>query len=198
MTSPSISAPASSKVPMAKGTCWRSLFSALSELHGPDSVDRVAAELPPDLAARIRSKDLLTSQWYPLGWFSTTYATARRVLGGGPSFARDVGRVSTIHDLQGVYKVFLLFVSPQYFLSKAPLMFSSYYSVGRMMVVDPERGSVRARWEGCVGFDRNLWEDLLGVADGALTAAGAKGVGVELISGGRDGDTGCEMRATWR
>jgi len=182
---------------MAKGTCWRSLLAAVTELHGPGAVDRVVAALPSDLGERVRSKSLLTSQWYPLEWFKTTYGTARQVLGGGPSFARDVGRVSTIDDLKGIYKVFLLFISPQYFLSKAPLMFNSYYSVGRMIVLDPQPRSVGARLEGCVGFDLNLWEDVLGVAEGSLTAAGAKEVQVELLSGGRDGDTGCEMRATW-
>jgi hypothetical protein len=117
-------------------------------------------------------------------------------------FARNMGRDVLLHDLGGVYKIFLIVVSPEYMLSKAPLVFGSYYDTGKMEVVEHGKRYARAVFSGCTGFDRNLWDDMIGSCEGALMAAGAVEPFSRVLRGGGtvnpDEDPDAEMEMRWR
>lgn len=69
-------------------------------------VQSTLAELRPDLAEIIASGQILPSSWYPIDWWSDLHAAARRALGAGPEFAREMGRLKVKKDLSGIYRVF--------------------------------------------------------------------------------------------
>ena len=64
---------------------------------------------------------------------------------------------------------------------------------GTLSVPVARDGYCEAHYRGCVGFDRVLWENVLGGATAVLEAGGAKDVRVKAVRGGGDGDEEMEM-----
>jgi len=114
----------------------------------------------------------------------------------GPGFPRTVGKVSVMADLSGgVYSVFLRIVSPAFLIAGAARLFNRYYEQGTMIIVASRPGFVHARFRDCAGFDRNIWQDMLGGCEGALVAARAEGVRIRMLEDGSDGDDHAEFEA---
>jgi hypothetical protein len=178
----------SAEMPLTKGNNVRAFLKVLAKLHGEEATDKVVAALQPDLKDLVTSGQILASSWYPLDWLKHMYAVARRVIGPRPDFARHLGRTIVLQDLTGVYRIFLLVISPEYLFSKAPLVFNSYYDTGKLEVLETRKGFAQARFSGCRGFDRNIWQGLIGGCEGALIAAGGKDPVYEVLRGG--GTTG--------
>jgi hypothetical protein len=141
---------------------------------------------------------VFSGNWYPLAWYADLHRAAQKAAGAGPELARTIGLEATKDDLSGIYRIFLLVVSPEFVLSKAPLLFNTYYDTGTMAVSEAMRGRARAQFSGCTGFDRNLWLDLQGSCQAGLEAAGARDVVISLTAGGGDGDATMEIEARWR
>ncbi len=67
-----------------------------------------------------------------------------------------------------------------------------------MEVRDVKPGSALVDYTGCYGFDRSVWEDLLGGAQAGFEATGAKGMLVRILEGGRDGCDSMLASIIWR
>jgi hypothetical protein len=120
------------------------------------------------------------------------------VTGAGPELSRQLGYESVKDDLSGVYRIFILVVSPQFLLARAPRLFGNYYDTGAMHVLEAEPGRGRARWSGCAGFDHGLWQDVLGGCEAALVAAGAQDLTLTVTAGGGDADHTMDIEGRWR
>lgn len=154
--------------------------------------------MPRDAGDALRYGAVVASGWYPLEWYTALHAAARAA-GAPPSFAREVGRVTTHRDLTtGVLKLVTRALTPAIMVSIGSRTFNRYYEVGHLEVTSPAAGRARLAWTGCVGFDRNLWEDVLGGCLGALEAAGAQDAHVAWTSGGSDGQDHATATARWR
>jgi len=183
--------------PMAKGICFRSFLKALGRLRGERPVAATVDLLQGELRTHIKNGLILSGNWYPLAWYSALHRAAQEATGEGVELARLIGKEATRDDLTGIYRIFLLVASPEFVISKAPLLFGTYYNTGAMQVSHIGKGRARAYWLGCRGFDRNIWSDVLGGSQAALEAAGAKDVLFTVISGGADGDESMEIEARW-
>jgi hypothetical protein len=184
--------------PRAKGVNFRTFLKILRKLKG-DRVAEAALDLaPPELARNFRAGLVFSGNWYPLAWYADLHRAAQKAAGTGPELARVIGLEAVKDDLSGIYRIFLLVVSPEFVLGKAPLLFNTYYDTGTMTVTNSARGRARAQWSGCAGFDRNVWLDLQGSCQAGLEAAGARDVVINLLAGGADGDTTMEIEARWR
>jgi hypothetical protein len=112
--------------------------------------------------------------------------------------ARQIGRLTVKHDMRSVYKqLFLKLVSPQLLLSFSARLFNTYYDTGSLTIVESRRGYSLARLEGCVGFDANMWTEIIGASASMLEVAGAKEVRMHMRSGGHDGEDTMDMEAHW-
>jgi hypothetical protein len=184
--------------PRAKGVNFRTFVKVLRKMRG-DRIAEATLDLAPDeLARSFRAGLVFSGNWYPLAWYAALHRAAQKATGAGPDLARTIGHEAVKDDLSGIYRIFLLVVSPEFVLGKAPLLFNTYYDTGVMTVTDTARGRARAQWAGCAGFDRNLWQDLVGSSQAGLEAAGAKDVVLNVPTGGGDGDTAMELEARWR
>jgi hypothetical protein len=65
--------------------------------------------------------------------------------------------------------------------------FSRIYDTRSAAVTEERDGSVRVRWSGCTGFDRNMWVEILGACErlGELTGKNPRGT---ILEGG-DGES---------
>ncbi|MFH0901806.1 MAG: hypothetical protein V2A73_14345 [Pseudomonadota bacterium] len=183
--------------PQTKGLSFRSFLKSLSRLRGESAVGATLSNIAPRVGQQLREGLIFSGNWYPLSWYRDLHAAAQSATDEGLELARAIGFDSVRDDLSGIYRIFLLVVSPEYVLSKASLLFGTYFDTGRMEIVESSRGRARARWTGCSEFNKNIWADVTGGCEAAIRAAGARSVRIDLLSGGNNGDSAMELEAHW-
>ena len=183
--------------PNIRGLVFPAYISFLRRTRGEDAVTATLERLPPELAHRLREDLFFTVNWYPIAWYRDLHHAAQQATGEGLKLAHDKGFDGVTGDLSGIYKVFLMVVSPAYVIGRAARLFSKYYDTGSMEIVEAGSKAARARWRGCAGFDRNIWVDVRGGCEAALAAAGARNIQFTVVSGGEDGNDHMEVEATW-
>jgi hypothetical protein len=181
-----------------KGICFLSFAAVVRERYGESRWQEIITHLPAEFGEPLRLGGITCAGWYAVAWYRFLHAAAQEVLGGGRGLAREIGRVATRNDLgTGVYKIFTRVASPSFIVSGAARLFGKYYERGTMSIVESTDVLARAVWQGCIGFDQNLWEDVIGGCVGALEAAGAKNALVEVVSGAGDTDDNAVAIVRW-
>jgi len=185
------------RVPQVKGVAFRSTLTGLQRLRGEAATQSVLEALPGELGKIVRFGGLAASAWYPMSSYRALLATIRQVTRGGPDLLRAVGRESSYDDFRGVYRVVAFVLAPERLIQQAPRAWSLYFDAGGLDVVEARDGMACARFFGCFGFDRNVWERAMGGSQGLLEVCGAKNVRLRVVSGGGDGDDRLELEARW-
>lgn len=183
--------------PRVRGVPILSLLGAVRTLAGYDAVNRMMGVLPVGLRDAVGHRQLVSKEWYPLGWYRALHAAAQKATGRGRELAKLIGRETTRADFSGVNRVFLLVMSPQALIAKAPKVFEQYFTEGTIVTPEVRAGFTRLEWRGCAGFDRNVWDDMVGSVEALIELAGGRDVRVEVLSGGEDGDADTVMAVTW-
>jgi hypothetical protein len=186
-----------SKQPKVKGIVFRTTSMTFAKLTSPAAFDRAIALTSEPLRAALKGHLFLSSAWYPLDWYRQWLQAMRQTHRSGPEFIKTVVREGVLHDLGGVYRIFLLVMSPEGVIPRASRLFSTYYDTGTISVEVSRPGTSRVRCTGCTGFDELLWQSVIGGAEAALIAAGAKHVRFRILEGGKDGDDFCYGEAQW-
>lgn len=179
-----------------KGLSLRNYPRVLEELRGRRAVDDMVRALPSELRTALANGAIVAGGWYPVAWKCALHDAGKRVTGDA-NLAWVMGREMTLRDLQGVYRAFVRVVSPRFVLSFGAQLFSSYLRPGAMRVLENRKGFVRVAFAGCEGFSRDLWQDVLGGCEGALSAAGARLIRLRVEEGGREGDGHATVVAWW-
>jgi hypothetical protein len=181
-----------------KGTNFRAFVPALRKLRGEAAVERTIELLPPDLGGTLRTNGFVTSGWYPTESFAAIHEAAQQACNEGPELSRSLGREAVKQDFSsGVYRLITLNLAPETLFKWGPRVVALYYDRGRVVIEESVVGHAMARFEGFTGFRRSLWEDLIGGTLGLLELAGAKNIGVRVLSGGQDGDSNLGVSAKW-
>jgi hypothetical protein len=183
--------------PMTRGVPILSFLGALRTIAGYDAVNRMMGLLPPELRDAIGHRRLVSKDWYPLAWYRVMHAAAQEATGRGRELAKLIGRETTRADFSGVNRVFVLVMSPQALIAKAPRVFEQYYTRGSVTTPVRRAGYTLLEWRGCEGFDHNMWDDMLGSVEALLELAGGRNAHVEVLAGGRDNDDDADMELTW-
>jgi hypothetical protein len=163
-----------------------------NELH-----HRVVGELSGEVGERARSGSLIAAGWYPLEDYRQIHAVAQRLTGKGVELARELSRDATMQDFRGIYSVLTFVLTPQFLVKRAPGIFGRYFDTGKVEVPEARSGFARAKFSGCAGFDRSVWEDAMGGTLALLEACGAEQLQLTVHSGGGDGDDHLEATTTW-
>jgi hypothetical protein len=179
-----------------KGLSLRNYPKVLSELRGAEVTARMLSALPEDLHSALESGKVIASSWYPVEWKRAMHRAAREVTGEA-GLAWIMGAEMTRRDLSGIYRAFMRVVSPRYVLSFGSQIFSTYFRPGRMRVLENRDGFVRVRFEGCEGFNLDMWQDVLGGCEATLQAAGGKSVRLIIEEGLGRNDAEGQVVASW-
>jgi len=178
-----------------KGLAFRTTARVFEQLRGVERQQQVFALLPPALRDDLMFGRLVAGGWYPIMDYRHLLAAIVQV--EGPGLIKEIG-AATIHaDLKLVHKVVLRMLNPSTIVSLGPSLFKRYYDTSTLRTEKPSRNNARTRYEGCDGFDRNMWQETLGTTQEMLTLAGAKHVRVRISSGGGDGDSHCVTDIYW-
>ena len=112
--------------------------------------------------------------------------------------AYDLAHEFVHHQLGGFYKALLKMISPNWLFTYPSMIFSRYFSIGKLTIPENRPGRVRGEWSGCKGFDRNIWQATFGGCQAALERAGAKEVSIHIVSGANDGDEAAVAEGLWK
>jgi len=190
--------PAPSTEPKVKGVAFRTIDLCFDRLRGSEARDRARTLMPAELAEAFRYYTLLAASWYPISWYRETFRAFRASTGDGPELAREIGRLAARHDMSGVHKQILAkIISPQALLGISQRVFNTYYDTGRFEILKSERGYVQARCSNCVGWDHNMWMELIGSCESLLAIAGARNIEMRTVAGALDGYTYASLEARW-
>lgn len=135
--------------------------------------------------------------WYPIDWYKDLFRAIRSTTGEGKELVHEIGRQCTRDDMSGIYSMLAKLISPQSLFSLSQRVFSNYYSVGSVEVVESRKGYTHARWKDCREFDENMWTEILGSCVQLLEIGGARNVRARIVAGGTDGASTMEAAAHW-
>lgn len=184
--------------PKVKGVAFRTVEGCFLELRGTEARRRADEHLPGELVDAFRYHTVLASGWYSVTLYKALLAAFRKATGEGPELPREIGKLAVRLDMAGVHKQILAKVlSPQALLGMSQRVFSTYYDTGTFSIVDSRSGFVRARATGCLGWDENMWHEVIGSSESLLEIAGAKHIRMRTLQGGKDGDDQLEVEARW-
>jgi hypothetical protein len=177
---------------------FRTIDQCFTELCGADARAAAHGVMLAEVARAYREGTVLAASWYPIAWYREVFRAYRRATGLGPELPRRIGRLAVQHDMKGVHKRFVAWLtSPHTLLSLSQRVFNTYYDTGSLAIVESQSGYVRMKATGCIGWDHNMWSELAGSSESLLEAAGATRVRVYGLSGGQDGDDSHELEAKW-
>lgn len=176
----------------------RTLLGNLERLRGPFAVEQTLAELPSEVRDPLTAGAVGDEDWIPVAWFCSAHAAAQRATGSSSDLARALGYEGTLRNFSGPHRPFVSFRRPEDLQHYVNELHGAFYDRGSLDVVALHDGSARVRWSGCVGFDRNIWLELLGSGEALLELCGADGVRSRFLTGGTDEDAEAECQLEWR
>lgn len=185
------------RVPMAKGSNLLGLLYAVEQKFGPETVRRMTADLPEEMALAVQDGRMVVSGWYPLEWYKILHRRAQQASGQDNHLAWELAHLFVHHQLGGIYRALLKLLSPNWLFRYPSMIFSRYFSQGALAIPENRPGYVRGEWSGCEGFDHNIWLATFGGCQAALERAGAKKVEIRIVSGANDGDETAVAEGTW-
>jgi uncharacterized protein (TIGR02265 family) len=179
-----------------KGTAVQSSLRYVRERFGEEALEGLLTALPA--ADRAPLGSVLASSWYPMDAFLRFMQEARRQLSARePDVVRNMGRASADYGVTGVYKVFFKVGSPQFIISRATRVFSSYYDTGRIAVVESRDGRAVVEVSGLEGSAPEFCQRILGWMERTIELAGAKGLRSAHSLCVHRGDAVCRFEGDW-
>ena len=183
--------------PRVKGVAFRSVYASVGKLRGKSAQVAALAACGEQLQNGFRYGAIVSGGWYPIAWYKELFRVIRSSTGEGRELVQEIGRQCTRDDMTGIYSVLAKLISPQSLFSLGQRVFSNYYSVGVVEMLESRKGYSHARWSNCYEFDENMWTEILGSCVQLLEIGGAKNVRARILKCGRDGDDSMEAAAHW-
>ncbi len=180
-----------------KGTALQSSLRYVRERFGEAAVHGVLGKLPPGHVEILRGT-ILASSWYPLAALLAFMTEAERQLAPQePDLLFQMGKASCDHGVTGVYKVFFKVGSPEFVVSRAARVFSSYYDSGELRVVESRDGYAAVEIGGLEPVAPQLCARFYGWMHRTLELAGARNLRSSHSACVHRGDALCRFEGTW-
>jgi hypothetical protein len=174
----------SERGPSVKGVAFRTVMTVLAKARSQEVVDASLARMPAEARDALRYGTIITAGWYPVAWYRALWSAICGATGEGEAFVRSLGRASVDHDVNTLYRAVFRLLRPHTLVAMGLKHFSRIYDTGSVAVTEQPDGSLRVRWNGCTGFDRNMWTEIVGSCERLGELAGAKSPRGTIQEGG--------------
>lgn len=169
-----------------KGMNFRTAMQMIERMKGKAVLDATIQGMPTEPRDAIRYGRIVAGGWYPVSWYAALHRSAQLVCRAGPELSRAVGHDATTEDFKGIYRYVLSMLSPEFIFSQCPRLLQMYWEGGSAEKVDLRKGMGSMRFKGWQGFDRNIWEDIMGSTEALLEMCGSHAIRRRVIAGGDD------------
>jgi hypothetical protein len=181
--------------PQAKGINFKSFLGSVRRVLGPAIIPQLMKNLPPEVAEKVQRDAYIVGGWYPLSEFRLLHVAAQKASGRGIELSREIARDAAHDDFRGIYKVLTFVLTPEFLIKRTPSIWSRYYDTGKVNM-EARSKFAHAQFTECTGWDRVLWQDVIGGCQGVLEVCGAREVKMSVVSGGGDEDH-LSLTAEW-
>jgi hypothetical protein len=180
-----------------KGVAIRTFFQVVHDRKGDAEIEAELRRALPERESDALHSPVLASSWYPISIYRELHRAAQTLLKSGSELSRQIGHDGVARDFRGVYRVLAGVLQPHWLISWAPRMYNRYFRGGRLVVSEARAGFASGQWSGCIGFDKNIWLDMIGSCEASLEACGAQHVRHRLVEGGGDDDKDAVIEFRW-
>lgn len=183
--------------PQVKGTPLKSFLAFIDQELTPEERDRVFARVPGDAAARLKSKQVLATEFVPVSLLNLITEDAAHVKGEPvEAFARRAGRYGARDAVNTVMRFLLRALTPDALIQKGAAVWKSVYDRGELEAIR-EKGT-RARVilhdfpSEPVGCAR-----ITGWIEEMTAMTKVRNISVRQVKCFAKGATACEWEITW-
>jgi hypothetical protein len=162
-----------------KGHAIRTTFAVIDELFGAAIQQQVVEGLSDDFRSAFQAGAIVSSGWYPIGWYRQFHIMLNRLLPGEPRIPQRLGRITTERDLAGIYRFILKLTSPALLARHFDKVVSSYLRGGTVRVdARPKEFLLEGhQWDG---MSTSLWEEARSGFEVILGSTGVKSIASQL------------------
>jgi hypothetical protein len=182
-------------VATSKGTILKSLVKFLEQDLTKEQFQQAVAMLPPDDAALVRGK-ILASLAVPEAMLNRLTEAAAKAKGEDlEKFGIRAG-LAELADSVGMYRVFLMALTPPSLLSKVSTFWSSIHNTGKLVILDQSKTHVRFQLKDFPS-ERAHCVRLTGWCKGLAEMTKVKNVRIEHDTCMTRGAAHCEWDLRW-
>ncbi len=181
-----------------KGTAVLGTIRFIKETFGDEGLARVKAHLSSEDQQRM-DDTILSSAWYPVSFLLALMRAANKEFGAQmPDIITQIGRASADYAHTTVYKLVFKVGSPQWIISKASVIFSSFYDVGQMVVTESGPGFANVEMRDFGEPAPEFCERIAGWIVRTFELSGAKDLRLPQVKCACKGDKVCRFEGTWK
>jgi len=185
-------------IKQVKGTAVLGTLRFISETFGEEGLSRMRAQLDQETKATMDSV-ILSSAWYPFSFLLTLMKVAKKEFGAQmPDVITQIGRSSADYAHTTVYKLVFKVGSPQWIISKASVIFSSFYDGGQMVVTESGPGFANVEMRDLGESSPEFCERIAGWIVRTFELSGAKDLQLPQVKCVCKGDKVCRFEGTWK
>lgn len=155
-------------------------------------------ELSPDAKDVFETK-IMSNSWFPLKEIMTepTQLICDLFYGGDLKGAFKLGSYSANFGLTGVYKLFVKFGSPEFIITRAPVILPTYYRPSAMEFKVLNEGKVLFSITEFAEMSRVIEHRIAGWMQRGLEICGTKNTNVQVVKSKLDNNPSTEILALW-
>lgn len=180
-----------------KGTAVLGTIRFIKETFKEEGFAKVKARLSTEDRQRLDDV-VLSSAWYPVSFLLAVMRAAKQEFGAGmPDIITRIGRASADYAHTTVYKLVFKIGSPQWIISKASPIFSSFYDHGQMVITESGKGFANVELREFGEPAPEFCERIAGWCVRTFELSGAKNVQLNHVSCVCSGGKVCRFEGTW-
>jgi hypothetical protein len=169
------------------------------ERFGPLALEKVKVALSAEDRQIIFARNLMPISWIDISLALRHLIAQDQVLGKGDfTFAEELMRHIALKQINGIYKMLLLFSKPESLIEKAPQIWSRYFDTGKLTVESTQPGNATLKLTDFPGIP--LHHEYLSVPfiKELLTRSGARNCTCEHPTCIARGDAFCTFKLNWQ
>ena len=179
---------------LSKAAGFNTTAKALRRMLGNERFEQLTQTLPADTQALLR-RPPPAMQWLPLGHFLALIHGAEACL-GGVSHVEELARKAISEDLNTVYRVFIRLATPQYVLTRAANLFSTYnQNNGELVIRQTSVTSVEVAYIGQASDSPAYWAYQKGALWAVVNLLGLRAPAIAPIAPRKNEDA--VFRVSW-
>jgi len=167
-----------------KGVNFILLLDALVKIYGQDTRQRIEKEATGELADALRFGSVVLGGWYDVELYRSLWHLIGSQLTLDEGGIRRLTQKAAALSVNGIYTALAKISTPSMLISLSSKVFANYYEGAQFRVKESRPEYIACEWSECVGFDKYLWNSVLGGAVYFLELAGAQSVEYRVLEGG--------------
>lgn len=179
-----------------KGTALATRVTWISLNHGQSGLDRLCAQVSPELAESVRS-GIAVARWYPFDQFVELVGTIDRLFGKGDGvLTHQLGRQGADAALTTIYRLFYRVGTVRWVMARAARLWHLHYDAGKLELRE-HPDAIELAIQDFPTPDCTHCHSVRGWAERSIELSGGEAVETAIVECRKQGGAVCCIRAKW-